>query len=99
MTTDREVKDKIKYVCDNICKMLIEKNEAYGNSALDPIRVFSKSNTDEQLNVRIDDKLSRVKRGHEYPSDNTLEDLIGYFILKMVYKELEKEKEYEKIYN
>lgn len=64
-----------------IAKMLIEKNQSYGNSALDPIRLFSKSDAREQIRVRIDDKLSRIQRGKEYPGDNDVNDLIGYLFL------------------
>lgn len=68
--------------CDQICTMLLEKNVKYGNSALDPVRVFSKASTTEQLLVRIDDKLSRIKTtGMEAPDEDTLNDLIGYLIL------------------
>ena len=42
--------------CLGIAEMLIEKNRAYGNSALQPVRVFSKASSEEQLLVRIDDK-------------------------------------------
>ena len=68
-------------------EMLIAKNRAYGDSALEPVRVFSKSNTIEQLYVRIDDKLSRVQRGHEYPGDDTIFDLVGYLVLLLIAKE------------
>ena len=61
--------------------LLIEKNKAYGNSALDPVRVFSKATPEEQLLVRIDDKLSRLQRGSEYADEDTVTDLIGYLIL------------------
>ena len=67
--------------------MLIAKNRAYGDSALDPVRIFSKADAIEQIYVRIDDKLSRVKRGHEYPGDDTISDLIGYLVLLLVAKE------------
>lgn len=67
--------------------MLIAKNRAYGDSALEPVRVFSKSDTIEQLYVRIDDKLSRVQRGHEYPGDDTIFDLVGYLVLLLIAKE------------
>lgn len=68
-------------------EMLIAKNRAYGDSALDPVRVFSKQDNIEQLYVRIDDKLSRVQRGHEYPGDDTIFDLVGYLVLLMIAKE------------
>lgn len=79
--------DLIENVCFDIQSMLIQKNRAYGDSALDPVRVFSKSDAVEQIYVRIDDKLSRVKRGHEYPGDDTIKDLVGYLILLLVAKE------------
>jgi len=37
-------KDRIKEVTDKVCKMLQDKNDAYGNSALDPINIFSHGN-------------------------------------------------------
>ncbi len=68
-------------VCNEIANLLIEKNRAYGNSALDPVRIFSKSDEKEQLKVRIDDKLSRFYRGKDFPGDNDIDDLIGYLVL------------------
>ena len=73
--------EAIKGVIDKIEKMLLAKNEAYGNSALDPVRIFSKSDTIEQLKVRMDDKLSRISRGKEFPGEDVIDDLIGYLIL------------------
>lgn len=70
--------------CHSIAQMLIEKNIAYGDSALDPIRIFSKSDPSEQLKVRIDDKLSRFMKGTDYPGDNDIDDLIGYLVLLKV---------------
>lgn len=64
-----------------VATMLLSKNEAYGDSALDPVRIFSRATPDEGLRVRIDDKLSRLSRGHEHGSDDTLLDLIGYLIM------------------
>lgn len=82
-TTQQLIKDIIR----DIEALLIEKNKAYGDSAIDPIRVFSKADNLEQIYVRIDDKLSRVKRGYEYPGDDTIKDLIGYLVLLLVAKE------------
>lgn len=73
----------ISDVCDEVKDMLIEKNRAYGNSALEPIRVFSKADTQEQIRVRIDDKLSRLMRGSDAGEDVVL-DLIGYLVLLRV---------------
>lgn len=71
---------EIRRECDEIAAMLVAKNEAYGNSALEPLRVFSRASTTEQLKVRLDDKLSRLARGHAAGEDVTL-DLIGYGVL------------------
>ena len=54
---------KISAICDDIKELLIHKNRKYGNSALKPCRVFSKSSAVEQLLVRIDDKLNRIMQG------------------------------------
>lgn len=71
----------ISRVCDEIKEMLMQKNLAYGDSALDPVRIFSKASATEQILVRIDDKLSRFARGKSYPGDNDIVDLIGYLVL------------------
>lgn len=76
--------------CKHVARMLIEKNQAYGNSATDPLRVFSRADPIEQLNVRIDDKLSRIYRGNGNTEDSEL-DLIGYLILKRVYRRMQDE--------
>jgi len=78
---------KILNNCLAIAQMLIEKNISYGDSALDPVRIFSKANPIEQLHVRIDDKLSRLMKGTEMVGDNDIDDLIGYLILLKLAKE------------
>lgn len=64
----------------DIEKTLVSKNEAYGNSVLEPVRIFSKSDEIEGIRVRIDDKLSRIARGNDYGED-TINDLIGYLVI------------------
>lgn len=73
--------------CHAIAQMLIDKNIAYGDSALSPVRIFSKADPREQLHVRIDDKLSRLMKGQDYPGDNDIDDLIGYLVLLKIAKE------------
>lgn len=67
-------------VLEEIGAMLKAKNAAYGNAALDPIRVFSKAGADEQIRVRLDDKLSRLMRGSAAGED-VVTDLLGYLVL------------------
>lgn len=75
--------------CHEIAHMLIKKNIAYGNSALEPVRIFSKADAREQLHVRIDDKLSRIMKGTNYIGDNDIDDLIGYLVLLKIAKQKE----------
>ncbi len=77
---------KILNACVEIAQMLIDKNISYGNSALEPSRIFSTADSTEQLKVRIDDKLNRIKNSQGYPGDNDIEDLIGYLILYKIAK-------------
>ena len=74
-------------IVNNITKMLIEKNRKYGNSALEPQRIFSKASAAEQIKVRIDDKLSRMKNQQNDEDEDVISDLIGYLILLKIAKE------------
>jgi hypothetical protein len=71
----------IEEECNSLCAMLVAKNKAYGNSVFEPVGIFSKLPVRERLLVRIEDKLSRLRAGHEFPGDDTIKDLIGYLIL------------------
>ena len=72
----------IARVCDDVKQLLLQKNMKYGDSALNPIRVLSKSGPIEQILVRIDDKLNRIKQGGILGDDeDVLMDIIGYFVL------------------
>lgn len=73
----------VRVVLQEIGDMLIEKNRAYGNSALDPVRIFSKASNVEQILVRIDDKLSRLARGSAAGED-VEKDLLGYLVILRV---------------
>ena len=82
--------------CNYIRDLLLEKNRSYGNSALKPLRIFSRSSSLEQLRVRIDDKLSRIARGKKYKDEVTTEDLLGYLVLYRVKKKMKKLKKEKK---
>ena len=75
---------KIKYITDSIADMLVEKNKKYGNSALEPKRIFSKADSAEQLKVRIDDKLSRISNQNINEDEDVIMDLLGYLVLLKV---------------
>ena len=81
----KETQKFIEEECDFIKKFLVEKNKKYGDSALNPVRVFSRAGSVEQINVRLDDKLSRIMRGSREEEDEDVDlDLIGYLLLKRV---------------
>lgn len=72
---------EIENTCNEIKQLLLEKNRKYGDSALNPVRIFAESDATEQLKVRIDDKLNRLKNLQEDETEDTITDLIGYLIL------------------
>ena len=79
--TAEEMCQAITTECDAIRDFLVEKNKSYGGSVFDPVRIFSKVDIVEQINVRMDDKLSRMARGNDYGED-VEKDLLGYLLLK-----------------
>ena len=69
-------------ILQEIQEMLISKNVKYGNSALEPLGVFSQLSAREGLLVRIDDKLKRIKNGSlDKDDEDVVNDLIGYLVL------------------
>lgn len=68
-------------ILSKIKDLLISKNKRYGNAALEPIRIFAQADNVEQIKVRIDDKLNRIKQGHVDDDEDVLMDLLGYLIL------------------
>jgi len=78
----------IQETCDQIKELLIEKNRKYGDSAVNPIRILSKSSNTEQILVRIDDKLNRIKNMQSDEDEDVITDLIGYLVLYKVAKKI-----------
>jgi hypothetical protein len=74
--------NKVSSYLLEIRELLVSKNLKYGNSALEPLGVFSKLSAKEGLLVRIDDKLKRIKNGSlEKDDEDVINDLIGYLVL------------------
>lgn len=86
--SEENVKQEILNQVQSIAKLLIDKNKKYGNSALLPKRIFSHADPLEQINVRIDDKLSRIANQQANEDEDAEFDLIGYLILKRVLQAL-----------
>ena len=83
-----QIKQFIIEECENMKQLLLEKNESYGNSVFSPIGIFSKADPEEQLCIRLDDKLKRLQRGKEFQGDDTVKDLIGYLHLLRIWRRI-----------
>jgi hypothetical protein len=85
--------NKVSSYLLEIRELLITKNLKYGNSALEPLGVFSKLSAKEGLLVRIDDKLKRIKNGSlEKDDEDVINDLIGYLVLLKIQAQEERYK-------
>jgi hypothetical protein len=79
---DNKFQEEVHDVLQEIEDLLVAKNEKYGNSALEPLGVFSQLSAKQGLLVRIDDKLKRIKNGSlEKDDEDVVNDLIGYLVL------------------
>lgn len=78
MTTE----DKIEILFTNAKDFLKYKNCMYGDSALKPLKIFSK-NSNNDIEVRLDDKLSRILNSDKLRK-NDVTDLFGYIALLLI---------------
>tara|TARA_Y100000004_G_scaffold30756_1_gene32066 strand:+ start:1229 stop:1681 length:453 start_codon:yes stop_codon:yes gene_type:complete len=69
-------------VVKDVTDLLKSKNKAYGNTALNPPKIFSKLSSTEAICARLDDKLSRIQnKGINDATEDTIDDIIGYLLL------------------
>lgn len=88
---DNKFHDQVHDVLQEIEDLLVAKNEKYGNSALEPLGVFSQLSAKEGLLVRIDDKLKRIKNGSlDKDDEDVVNDLIGYLVLLKIHANQEQ---------
>lgn len=76
---------KVTRMLGDVKLVLVEKNKRYGNSALEPIGVFSKQDSTNSICIRIDDKIGRIKNSTELRKNDVF-DLIGYLVLLCISK-------------
>ena len=89
----QKTSERIKTLSDSVASLLISKNKAYGNSALEPANIFSGANAVDSLCARLDDKLMRIKnKGLSDTTEDTLLDIIGYLLLLKLALEDEEHK-------
>ena len=74
--------------CDAVRDLLLRKNREYGDSVFEPVNVFAQADAIQQIEVRIDDKIKRIKTTRGMPDvkihEDTEQDLIGYLIILRV---------------
>lgn len=84
---------QVYQVLSEITEMLIAKNQKYGNSAIEPLGIFSDLSPEEGLKVRIDDKLKRIKNGSlDKDDEDVINDLIGYLVLMKILQNDQKDR-------
>lgn len=86
---------RIKKHMEQITDLLVRKNNQYGDSATKPAKIFNQLGAVESICCRIDDKMMRIKnKGLNKNTYDTLDDLVGYFVLlKIAIEDAENEKE------
>ena len=82
------MEQQIKEITNHLTELLIAKNKAYGNTAQNPVNIFSKLGSEEAIKARIDDKLMRIKnKGINDKTEDSVYDLVGYLILLILVRD------------
>lgn len=76
----------LQEVLETFYELLVAKNRKYGDAALNPVQTFSSVPPIELINVRLDDKLSRIRNRQNDEDEDPELDLLGYLVLKQIAK-------------
>lgn len=80
-----ETQKKIVEITESIKDLLLYKNQKYGDSAINPKKIFYKGDSTNSILIRLDDKLGRVMSNtEEKPRVNDVADIIGYCTLLLI---------------
>ena len=80
-----ETQKKITELLDGMKDLLLYKNQKYGDSAINPKKIFYKGDSTNSILIRLDDKLGRViSNPDEKPRVNDVADIIGYCTLLLI---------------
>lgn len=91
-TTLTETQNRIVEVMEAMKNLLLYKNMKYGDSALNPKKIFYKGDSMNSILIRLDDKLGRVISNMEdKPRVNDVADIIGYSALLLISMGVTKE--------
>ena len=82
---DTPTQQKIKDILSGMTDLLLYKNRKYGDSAINPKKIFYKGDSTNSILIRLDDKIGRVMSNtEEKPRVNDVADIIGYCTLLLV---------------
>jgi hypothetical protein len=83
---------KINEITDAMKDLLLYKNMKYGDSAINPKKIFYKGDSTNSILIRLDDKLGRIMSNtEEKPRVNDVADIIGYCTLLLISMGVSKE--------
>lgn len=90
--TMTDTQQKIVEVMEAMKELLLYKNKKYGDSAINPKKIFYKGDSMNSILIRLDDKLGRVISNMEdKPRVNDVADIIGYSALLLISMGVTKE--------
>ena len=76
---------KIREIIEAMKDLLLYKNQKYGDSVINPKKVFYKGDSTNSILICLDDKLGRVMSNtEEKPRVNDVCDIIGYCTLLLI---------------
>ena len=76
---------KLVDVLDGMKNLLLYKNKKYGDSAINPKKIFYKGDSTNSILIRLDDKIGRVMSNpDDKPRVNDVADIIGYCTLLLI---------------
>ena len=76
---------KIHEIMGAMKDLLLYKNQKYGDSAINPKKIFYKGDSANSILIRLDDKIGRIMSNtEEKPRVNDVADIIGYCTLLLI---------------
>ena len=80
-----DTQQKLIDVLDGMKSLLLYKNRKYGDSAINPKKIFYKGDSTNSILIRLDDKIGRVMSNtDDKPRVNDVADIIGYCTLLLI---------------
>lgn len=78
--TDRNTEWKVGKITEGLNGLIKYKNKNYGDSAINPLKIFNKVESNNAIEIALDNKISRIQNA-DVLRKNDLTDLVCYGIL------------------